>query len=166
MSRININLFENLINERRIDIAKCINEFLPKDVSKLISEYDYYLEGKSNTLMNFFDLIESIKYYAILCKHYAFGASDNGSSNTSCKCNIWNLLTGECYTLFMDQAHFDGLKCIAVTHDKRIVSGSTDRTLKLWNPETGNCDATFIGHTGTVYSLSLISDDSSDCYAQ
>lgn len=37
----------------------------------------------------------------------------------------------------------------------RIVSGSTDRTLRVWNAETGECIHTLYGHTSTVRCLHL-----------
>jgi F-box/WD-40 domain protein 7 len=36
-----------------------------------------------------------------------------------------------------------------------IVSGSTDRTLKVWNAESGQCLHTLYGHTSTVRCMHL-----------
>lgn len=36
-----------------------------------------------------------------------------------------------------------------------IISGSTDRTLKVWNAETGHCIHTLYGHTSTVRCMHL-----------
>lgn len=36
-----------------------------------------------------------------------------------------------------------------------IISGSTDRTLKVWNAETGECIHTLYGHTSTVRCMHL-----------
>jgi hypothetical protein len=46
-------LFDNLIVKRRKNITKVIVEFLPKDMSKLISNYDYHLEGMSYILIGY-----------------------------------------------------------------------------------------------------------------
>ena len=35
-------------------------------------------------------------------------------------------------------------------HLERVVSGSTDKTLKVWNVATGKCVATLEGHWGFV----------------
>src|SRR5579863_3989453 len=40
---------DNLIIERRNKLTKYLNNFFPNDISKLISTYDYYLEGKTYT---------------------------------------------------------------------------------------------------------------------
>ena len=41
-----------------------------------------------------------------------------------------------------------------------LVSGSNDRTIKLWDMQTGGVVKTFKGHTGKVYSVSISADSS------
>ncbi|CBY18769.1 unnamed protein product [Oikopleura dioica] len=41
---------------------------------------------------------------------------------------------------------------------QRIVSGSDDSTLKVWNAKTGHCQSTLIGHTGGVWCLEMKDD--------
>lgn len=41
---------------------------------------------------------------------------------------------------------------------QRIVSGSDDSTLKVWNAKTGYCQATLVGHTGGVWCLEMKDD--------
>jgi hypothetical protein len=41
---------ENLMVKRKTSIVIYLNDFFPKDISNLISTYDYYLEGTSTTL--------------------------------------------------------------------------------------------------------------------
>lgn len=36
-----------------------------------------------------------------------------------------------------------------------VISGSTDRTLKVWNADTGLCNHTLYGHTSTVRCMHL-----------
>ena len=41
--------------------------------------------------------------------------------------------------------------CVAVFPDGlRLVSGSSDKTLKVWDVATGRCVATLKGHSGSV----------------
>ncbi|MCX6583040.1 MAG: hypothetical protein NT166_22920 [Candidatus Aminicenantes bacterium] len=48
---------------------------------------------------------------------------------------------------------------IAITPDgKRVVSGSKDTTLKVWDLQTGRCLATFEGHTSDVYGVAVTPD--------
>lgn len=39
--------------------------------------------------------------------------------------------------------------------DSVIISGSTDRTLKVWNADSGCCIYTLYGHTSTVRCMHL-----------
>lgn len=51
-------------------------------------------------------------------------------------------LTGHENAVF--SVNFNSPKC------DRIVTGSFDKTAKVWNPVTGNCMQTFYGHTAEV----------------
>lgn len=39
--------------------------------------------------------------------------------------------------------------------DSVVISGSTDRTLKVWNADSGECVHTLYGHTSTVRCMHL-----------
>jgi WD40 repeat protein len=55
--------------------------------------------------------------------------------------------------------HADWVNAVAVTPDGRFaLSGSHDRTLKLWNLTTGQPRMTLMGHTGPVYTVSILPD--------
>ncbi|MEH1823295.1 MAG: hypothetical protein V7L31_30185, partial [Nostoc sp.] len=55
--------------------------------------------------------------------------------------------------------HSGSVTAVAVTPDgKRVISASTDKTLKLWNLETGKNEQTFIGHTGSVTVVTVTPD--------
>ena len=47
---------------------------------------------------------------------------------------------------------------ILLVSGNTIVSGSTDRSLKVWNAETGMCEYTLYGHTSTVRCMHLHQD--------
>ena len=48
---------------------------------------------------------------------------------------------------------------VAITPDgKTIVSGSSDKTLKVWDLDTGHCRATLRGHTESVFGLAITPD--------
>ncbi|MEH2050257.1 MAG: hypothetical protein V7K70_11120, partial [Nostoc sp.] len=52
--------------------------------------------------------------------------------------------------------HSDRVTVVALTHDgKQVISGSDDKTLKLWNLETGENERTFHGHGDTVNAVAL-----------
>ena len=43
-------------------------------------------------------------------------------------------------------------------NDDIIVSGSTDRTLRVWNANTGDCKNVFYGHSSTVRCMAMCGD--------
>jgi WD40 repeat protein len=47
---------------------------------------------------------------------------------------------------------------VCVMNDGRVVSGSNDKTIKIWNPESGECDITLTGHTSEVTSVCVMND--------
>ena len=62
--------------------------------------------------------------------------------------------------------HVEGIWALAADH-LRLVSGSEDRMLKVWDPRTGKCERTFTGHAGPItcawLSDSRMASGSEDC---
>ncbi|ORY52272.1 WD40 repeat-like protein [Rhizoclosmatium globosum] len=55
--------------------------------------------------------------------------------------------------------HSRGVKSVAFSTDsKTIVSGSSDKTVKLWSVETGQLSDTFVGHSESVTSVAFSPD--------
>ena len=50
------------------------------------------------------------------------------------------------------------------TENPLIVSGSTDKSIKMWHPESGLCVKTFCGHEGVVRSLAALYDKDGTAY--
>lgn len=74
-------------------------------------------------------------------------AADDG------KINIYSLQTGE-LTRSLD-GHDGGVWALAV-FGNTIASGSTDRTVRVWDMEWGRCTHTFCGHTATVRCITIV----------
>ncbi|KAG0192231.1 hypothetical protein DFQ28_009805 [Apophysomyces sp. BC1034] len=66
-----------------------------------------------------------------------------------CKMRVFPPTTGSADVLDM---HAEGIYCIQFDDDK-IVSGSRDRSIKVWDMRTGECRKTLIGHTASVLCL-------------
>ena len=62
--------------------------------------------------------------------------------------------------------HVEGIWALATDH-LRLISGSEDRMMKVWDPRTGKCERTFTGHAGPVtcawLSDSRVASGSEDC---
>jgi WD40 repeat protein len=189
----------NLILNRRIQIVNdiIITTSFPKDIAKLISEYDYYLQGISSALTGH---SESVECVAVLpssssdCSPWQTGRAEriiSGSGDKTIKIwnpigslrplrqlrqlrqpqiNISNISDTKCSSQEISYecgitltGHTDKIWCVAALSDKRIVSGSMDSTIKLWNVETGKCEITFKGHVGSVYCVTIVPGDPSNC---
>jgi F-box and WD-40 domain protein CDC4 len=51
--------------------------------------------------------------------------------------------------------HKDGVWALQIIDDM-LVSGSVDKTIRVWNLESGQCTYVFAGHQGTVRCLQII----------
>jgi WD40 repeat protein len=57
--------------------------------------------------------------------------------------------------------HVDGICAIAIfPDDKRIVSGSQDKTIRVWETDTGEPLLVLEGHTEAVYAVAVFPDGS------
>lgn len=57
------------------------------------------------------------------------------------------------------EGHSGEVESVSISPDgRRAVSGSTDKTLRVWDLETGQCLHTLIGHAHWVWSVSVSSD--------
>jgi WD40 repeat protein len=58
------------------------------------------------------------------------------------------------------QDHSDNVNSVAITSDnKKIVSGSNDKTIKIWDIDTGEVLKTLIEHSDNVNSVAITSDN-------
>ncbi|MCA2945993.1 MULTISPECIES: WD40 repeat domain-containing protein [unclassified Microcystis] len=95
-------------------------------------------------------IVEAIKAGKILQKHNA--------SNTKAIDALQKILVEgrESNRLV---GHNDGVWSVSFSPDgKTLATGSEDKTIKLWNVETGEEIGTLSGHNGSVYSVSFSSD--------
>ena len=66
---------------------------------------------------------------------------------------LWNTATGECLRTL--EGHTEWCFGGAERGRVRVVSGSSDNTVRLWNTATGECLRTLEGHTEIVKSVAL-----------
>jgi WD40 repeat protein len=59
--------------------------------------------------------------------------------------------------------HTKDVRAVAFTPDGRLISGGSDRSVRIWNPITGECIAT-VKAKGPVYSISVSADGNQFAY--
>lgn len=64
----------------------------------------------------------------------------------------FSLISFACITI----AHDDGVWAVAWSRNgNKILTGSVDTTVKLWDPESASCKQTFTGHKLAIISLDI-----------
>lgn len=56
------------------------------------------------------------------------------------------------------RGHTSTVRCTIALSSNSVLTGSRDATLKVWNIETGECEATLVGHTASVRSTARHGD--------
>ena len=51
------------------------------------------------------------------------------------------------------EGHTSDVNALAACAGGKLASGSTDKTIKIWDVATGQCERTLEGHAGSVYAL-------------
>jgi WD40 repeat protein len=165
-----INSSDNLILERRKNISNYLTIYLPKELTKIVSEYDYHLEGKSFTLKSYSKYTRKfysshdtvVRCIAVLPNERIISGSHDGDLK------VWNLKTGICDITY--HGHSDWIICIATLPNGRIVTGSRDYTLKIWNLQIEKNEITLaetlVGHSDSVLCISVLPDDFSGCFTE
>jgi WD40 repeat protein len=145
---------------QRITIINYLYDSLPTVIGKLISEYDYHIEGNSYT---FADNCGAVYCSAELSgKRIVCGSSDG-------TLKIWNLQTGN-YDIVLED-HTSKIHRVAVLNDKQFVSGSSDGTLKIWSSHLSDnifedkssilsytCDTTFTYNYHCCHRIAVFPD--------
>jgi hypothetical protein len=79
----------------------------------------------------------------------------DGAETTEPAARVWQVVREP----MVMKGHTGTVGSVVVTPDgKTVVSGSVDKTLKMWDLETGQCLATFEGRTGSVLGVAVTPD--------
>ncbi|MEM7556592.1 MAG: DUF1326 domain-containing protein, partial [Cyanobacteria bacterium P01_A01_bin.84] len=80
---------------------------------------------------------------------FRFNADNNGNGNIDFKLQLTHSFT----------AHSHIVRALAITEDRKFfISGSRDKTIKIWDFSTGELKRTLKGHTDGVYAIALSPD--------
>ena len=61
-------------------------------------------------------------------------------------------------TTFQNEGHTNWVNCVAELRDGRVVSGSDDRTLRVWDAAAGQCLQTLEGHSAPINCVAELRD--------
>lgn len=78
------------------------------------------------------------------------------TASDDCSIHVYSITTGE--HIFSLLGHEGGVWTLDVT-ENILVSGSTDRTMRIWDLATGRCTHTFGGHTSTVRATAIVNPE-------
>lgn len=158
----NIESLNDLIIKRGLSIPIILDIFFPQDISIIINQYEYYFEGRCDSILN--------EHYAITCLtvfpinneiHVASGSLDG-------KIKIWTTLSQQnpseiksILTFLNDRP----VTCMAAilsndsnAQEYRLVCGLDDGKINVWNPQTKLCENTLIKHNNVVTCITVLPD--------
>jgi len=131
------------------------------DVAKIISQYDYFFEGKQDMIFK----MESTLFRKVLVlpnNNLVSKFSENtlkilntkkNLSTNSILIGVENLLKG----------HNDSITCFEILPNDKLISGSFDCVLKIWNLKTKMCIHTLTEHNNAINYLKLLKDGRVAC---
>ena len=124
-----------------------------RDLSHTVFKYDYFLEGKTENLFKLYD--ESYSCVVLDNNHIACIELE------SSLIDIWNINTGnKIRSLHGHLKKIDNLyqviEVLQLLPDGRLISGSTDNTVRIWNWHTGECEVILQGEN-SVSNIILLS---------
>src|SRR5262249_29413183 len=69
------------------------------------------------------------------------------------------LIENRCYPELVLRGHTDAVWCVCVSADgKRVLTGSADKSLRLWDADTGKQLRVFAGHTARIIGAAISPD--------
>jgi WD40 repeat protein len=130
-----VSLFQILVsmNQKNRRLTNIYEQLIiiPKDVIGIICEYDYYIEGTLTSIE--VNKIYSINHLCILSDKEIFILT--GSKNY-----IWKLYSGK---IDIYDAFNLGVYCVTSFSDGKIVVGTYDNYVCIWNLKTKICETVF-----------------------
>jgi WD40 repeat protein len=126
---------------------------------------------KHNSWVNYLSVIMLKQYSTSVLSdgpsdRFAEQFVNSGSIDGTLK--IWDPKTGNCNITFK---HSQYVRCVAILSDsllgpcfsrscfaEKIVSGSDDYKVRIWNVQTGECDITLSGHSNVIFRIVVLPD--------
>jgi WD40 repeat protein len=70
--------------------------------------------------------------------------------------SVWNLNTSSMIKSL--KGHTSGIRCLTLFDKNKLISGSKDKTIKVWCLLSGECLETLVGHTDEIWSVKVLHD--------
>ena len=163
------NLFqdESPLNMEKIETLRLVHEQRLKDLQEKYENFKYFenclirnkftpntsptaskFEAKSLGKLELFAQLQKLAYEnVIIC------CWDQN------EIKMWNISGTGGSVIKTFNGHSAGVCCLKVYESSKLISGSKDKTIKIWDMKTGECLQTFIGHSSDVRCLHVLADN-------
>jgi hypothetical protein len=133
-----------------------------QDYRRMAAVLHGHLLGHAKTNTEIAVLLSELKHEAMLSP--SSSSSSSSSTDYSWWCPVSATMEQAGDELHSDTSgkkkrivgHTEIVRCLSFSTDgDKLISGSADRTCKLWDTKKGVCDMTFVGHMDEVYSVAF-----------
>lgn len=141
------------LSERYLEFAI---EAVFNEMKSVIEKGMFRLDKDNDSLMRFSYKIETADVNCLLEKETKSQVQNNENNQPAVK----NIFLLSVKLIKKKEDHTDFVSSLCITKDNRLASCSGDKTIKIFNLKTYECELTLEGHTCSVRYISLLSDGS------
>lgn len=152
----NIKLSNDLTGTRSTIIQYLTNNNLLISIAEIILEYAHEKYADYGTRLILHNLCNFI---TVLSQNFIVSDSNNVLKiwNINSKINNNNNNSDNC--IFTLNGHTQRISCIALHPGGNIISGSYDKTVRVWNAVTGQCIKVLTGHSEHISYIGFLSNN-------
>jgi WD40 repeat protein len=137
------DLKEKFVNFKYFENCLTRNKFTPSNSLSTETKNDVKLLGK----LDLYASVQKLAYENIIICCW--------DQN---EIKMWNLNGSGGSMMKKFTGHSSGVCCLKVFAANKLISGSKDKTIKVFDMKSGECAQTFVGHSSDVRCLHLLAD--------